>query len=86
MRNLEEKCVSLLEEIRREHELSEQLLQAGFQRCKKVGELILKLEGMLSPEEFEQWLQWNGVLEKKEVEGCIALWKGEKVRITLELG
>ena len=30
MRNLEEKCVSLLEEIRREHELSEQLLQAGF--------------------------------------------------------
>ena len=45
MRNLEEKCVSLLEEIRREHELSEQLLQAGFQRCKKVGELIL-LEGM----------------------------------------
>ena len=44
MRNLEEKCVSLLEEIRREHELSEQLLQAGFQRCKKVGELILKLK------------------------------------------
>ena len=64
MRNLEEKCVSLLEEIRREHELSEQLLQAGFQRCKKVGELIL-LEGMLSPEEFEQWLQWNSELGKR---------------------
>jgi len=29
-----------------------------------VGELILKLEGMISPEEFEQWLQWNGVLGK----------------------
>ena len=86
MRNLEEKCVSLLEEIRREHELSEQLLQAGFQRCKKVGELILKLKGMLSPEEFEQWLQWNSELGKKEAEGCIALCKGEKVKITLELG
>ncbi len=35
MRNLKEKCVSLLEEIKREHELSEQLLQAGFQRCKE---------------------------------------------------
>jgi hypothetical protein len=85
MRNLEEKCVSLLEEIRREHELSEQLLQAGFQRCKKVGELILKLKGMLSPEEFEQWLQWNSELGKKEAESCIALCKGEKVKITLSL-
>ena len=86
MRNLEEKCVSLLEEIRREHELSEQLLQAGFQHCKKVGELILKLEGMLSPEEFEQWLQWNGVLGKGKAEKCIALCKGEKVKIILSLG
>lgn len=86
MRNLEEKCVSLLEEIKSEHELSEQLIQAGFQHSRSICELILKLKGMLSPEEFEQWLQWNGVLEKKEVEGCIALWKGEKVRITLELG
>ena len=85
MRNLEEKCVSLLEEIRREHELSEQLLQAGFQRCKKVGELILKLEGMLSPEEFEQWLQWNGVLERGEAEKCIKLSRGEKVNVVVKL-
>ena len=86
MRNLEEKCVSLLEEIKSEHELSEQLIQAGFQHSRSIGELILKLEGMLSPEEFEQWLQWNGVLGKGKAEGCIALCKGEKVKITLELG
>ena len=48
MRNLEKKCVELLKEIKREHELSEQLIQAGFQQCRKVGELILKLEGMPS--------------------------------------
>ena len=36
MRNLEEKCVSLLEEIKREHELSEQLIQAGFQQSWKA--------------------------------------------------
>ena len=86
MRSLEKKCVILLEEIKSEHELSEQLIQAGFQKRRKVGELILKLKDMLSPEEFEQWLQWNGVLGKEKAESCIELCKGEKVKITLSSG
>ena len=86
MRNLEKKCVELLKEIKREHELSEQLLKEAFLHSEKVGELVIQLKEQLSPEEFEQWLQWNGVLGKGKAEGCIALCKGEKVKITLELG
>ena len=85
MRNLEEKCVSLLEEIKREHELSEQLLKEAFLHSEKVGELVIQLKEQLSPEEFEQWLQWNGVLERGEAEKCIKLSRGEKVKITLSL-
>ena len=85
MRNLEEKCVSLLEEIRREHELSEQLLKEAFLHSEKVGELVIQLKEQLSPEEFEQWLQWNGVLERGEAEKCIKLSRGEKVNVVVKL-
>ena len=86
MRNLEKKCVELLKEIKREHELSEQLLKEAFLHSEKVGELVIQLKEQLSPEEFEQWLQWNGVLGKGKAEKCIALCKGEKVKIILSLG
>jgi hypothetical protein len=72
-----------LEEINSEHELSKRLLEAHFEHSMKEGKLLLTLKKLLSPEEFEQWLQWNGAVEESEVERCIALSKGEKVRISL---
>jgi hypothetical protein len=85
MRNLEKKCVELLKEIKREHELSEQLLKEAFLHSEKVGELVIQLKEQLSPEEFEQWLQWNGVLERGEAEKCIKLSRGEKVNVVVKL-
>ena len=85
MRNLEKKCVELLKEIKREHELSEQLLKEAFLHSEKVGELVIQLKVQLSPEEFEQWLQWNGVLERGEAEKCIKLSRGEKVNVVVKL-
>ena len=83
MRNSEKK---LLEEISSEHELSKRLLSAAFEHSMKEGELLLKLKKLLTPEEFEQWLQWNGAVEESEVEMCIALSKGDVVKLSLTVG
>jgi len=77
--------VELLKEIKIEHELSEQLLKEAFLHSEKVGELVIQLKEQLSPEEFEQWLQWNGVLERGEAEKCIKLSRGEKVNVVVKL-
>jgi len=82
--------VKLLEEIKREHELSERFLKEGFWHSKKAGELVLELQSKLEPEEFEQWLKWNGVLTEGKAEKymqlCKLLSSGEEVAVKIKVG
>jgi len=73
----------LAKELKREYQLAQDYIQAGFEHAFLAGELLAEVEELAGAEELETWLQQNcSEIEAGEAKQFLKLFKGEKVKIT----
>ena len=74
----------LAETIRREVEISEQLLQEGFCHSVRAGEFLAELKEMIPESSFESWLSKNCNLSKQEAQRLIDFSSGTEITLSVQ--
>jgi len=74
----------LAETIRREVELSEQLLRESFSHSVKAGELLAELKNLVPESKFEEWLSKKCKLSKQEALRLVNFSSGSKMKLTIQ--
>ena len=74
----------LSETIRREVELSEQLLQEGFSHSVRAGELLAELKNLVPESKFEEWLSKKCKLSREEALRLVNFSSGSEIKLTVQ--
>ena len=74
----------LAETIRREVELSEQLLRESFSHSVRAGELLAELRELVPESKFEEWLRKNCKLSKEEALRLVHFSSGSEMKLTAQ--
>ena len=74
----------LAETIRREVELSEQLLREGFSHSVKAGELLAELKNLVPESKFEEWLSKKCKLSREEALRLVNFSSGSEIKLTVQ--
>jgi len=73
----------LAKELRKEFQLAQDYIQAGFEHAFLAGELLAEVEELAGAEELETWLQQNcSEIEAGEAKQFLRLFNGEKIKVT----
>jgi superfamily II RNA helicase len=73
----------LAKELKKEYELAQEYIQAGFHHAFLAGELLAEVEKLAGAEEVEAWLQQNcSEIEAGEAKQFLRLFKGETVKVS----
>jgi len=73
----------LAKELRREFQLAQDYIQAGFEHAFLAGELLAEVEQLAGAEELSTWLKNNcSEIEAGEAKQFLRLFNGEKIKVT----
>lgn len=73
----------LAKELKKEYELAQQYIEAGFQHAFLAGELLAEVEKLAGIEEVEEWLNDNcSEIPFGEAEQFLRLFKGEPIKVS----
>jgi len=74
----------LAQTIKREVELSEQLLQESFKHSVRAGEFLAELKELIPESSFESWLRKNCNLSKEEALRLVNFSSGSEMKLTVQ--
>jgi len=73
----------LAKELRKEFQLAQDYIQAGFEHAFLAGELLAEVEQLAGAEELSTWLKNNcSEIEAGEAKQFLRLFNGEKIKVT----
>jgi len=74
----------LAETIRREVQLSEELMQESLKHSVRAGEFLAELKQLVPESSFESWLSKNCNLSKKEAQRLINFSSGAEITLSAQ--
>lgn len=74
----------LAETIRREVELSEELMQESLKHSVRAGEFLAELKELIPESSFESWLSKNCKLSMKEAQRLINFSSGKEITLSAQ--
>lgn len=74
----------LAQTIKREVELSKELIEQGFQHYSRAGEFLAELKELIPESSFESWLSKNCNLSIKEAQRIINFFSGAEITVSAQ--